>query len=82
MRFTQWLLALEDEDGVLGRFQKVVYSDINNGCASSRFTFEDWNDHFLKKHPDSAKLLISMLVTCYEFFSLKLSYEASKKTVL
>lgn len=65
MRFTQWILALEDEDGSLGKFQKLIYSDINNGCASSKFDAIDWKEHFELKHAESAPRLLSLLTVCY-----------------
>lgn len=71
MQFTQWLLALEDEDGVLSKFQSIAYSDINNGCSSSRFNALDWKQHFEAKHAESATNLISMLKVTYEIYVLR-----------
>ena len=71
MQFTQWLLSLEDEDGALGRFQKLAYSDINNGCASSKFDAIQWKKHFIEKHPESAEPLIKLLINSYNVYALK-----------
>lgn len=71
MRFTQWILALEDEDGVLDRFQKVAYTDINNGCASSKFDATDWKKHFDVKHKESATELTALLKIAYELYILR-----------
>ena len=71
MLFTQWILALEDEDGVLQKFQSIAYSDINNGCSSSKFNALDWKRHFELKHAESASDLISMLKVTYEIYVLR-----------
>lgn len=70
MRFTQWILGLEDEKGILDRFQKVAFGDINNGCASSKFDALGWKQHFLEKHPDSAEDLIALLTKAYAKYAL------------
>ena len=70
MRFTQWLLELEDEDGILEKFQKVAFGDINNGCASSKFDALGWKQHFQDKHPESADRLISLLAQAYAKYAL------------
>jgi hypothetical protein len=71
VQFTQWLLALEDEDGSLRKFQSIAYSDINNGCSSSRFNALDWKQHFEVKHAENASELISILKVAYEIYVLR-----------
>jgi hypothetical protein len=71
VRFTQWLLDLEDEDGVLHQFHKVIYSDINNGCASSKFDALGWKKHFYEKHADSADRLTELLSLAYAYYAMK-----------
>ncbi len=71
MRFTQWLLDLEDENGALHKFYKIVYFDINNGCASSKFDALGWKKHFCDKHADSADQLIELLSLAYAHYVMK-----------
>lgn len=47
------------------RFAKLCWDDINNGCAHVKFSLKQWQDHFAKKHPESADILISMLLDAY-----------------
>lgn len=71
MRFTQWILELEDDDTPAGQFQKVIFGDINNGCANSKFDALAWKQHFQVKHADSAEMLISILAEAYYQYVLR-----------
>lgn len=71
VRFTQWILELQDEEGSIAEFQAVAYGDINNGCASSKFDALKWKDHFEEKHPDSARRLIDLLTRAYAQYILR-----------
>lgn len=65
MLFTSWLLEQIDIPGDLMDISKVCYSDINNGCASSRFTPQEWVDHFNARHKDRSDILTQMLFIAY-----------------
>lgn len=71
MRFTQWILELQDEEGSIADFQAVAYSDINNGCASSKYDALKWRDHFNEKHPESASRLVNLLSKAYAQYILR-----------
>jgi hypothetical protein len=71
MRFTQWVLDQEDDDTVVGSFQKILFDDINNGCSSSKFDALAWKQHFEVKHADSAEKLISVLAEAYYQYVLR-----------
>ncbi len=71
MRFTQWILDLEDEDGALDKFHKAIYSDINNGCGSSKYDALAWKAHFEERHADTAKNLINLLSVAYAQYVLR-----------
>lgn len=71
MRFTQWVLSLEDEEGVLDKFHKAIYTDINNGCGSSKYDALGWKRHFEEKHQDTASNLINLLSISYAQYILR-----------
>jgi len=71
VRFTQWILELEDEDGVIDQFHRVAYSDINNGCASSKFDALAWKKHFYEKHAETADRLVALLSLAYAQYVMK-----------
>lgn len=68
MKFLSWLLDQIDEPTRVGRFGKVCWDDINNGCASTKFGPMDWRDHFNEKHPSTADNLNSLLVMAYSVY--------------
>ena len=65
MRYTTWLFDQADAGGPTAKFSKVAWDDVNNGCASARFSTQEWIDHFTIKHPDKADTLIEMLFNSY-----------------
>jgi len=71
MRFTQWVLDLQDEEGSLDKFHKILYSDINNGCGSSKYDAIAWKRHFEEKHADTAQNLINLLSVAYAQYILR-----------
>ena len=65
MRFTAWLWEQLDYDGPMYRTAKMCWDDVNNGCASTRFSAQNWIDHFESKHLDKKDILIDMTFTAY-----------------
>ena len=73
MRYTAWLWEQLDEDSPLGKFAKVCYDDVNNGCASPKFSAGEWISHFEQVHRDNKDELIS------RFFTSFVAYNKFKK---
>ena len=65
MRFVTWLLDQQDTGGTTARFSKLAWDDVNNGCASPRFTAQEWIEHFKDKHEEKADILTEMLFTSF-----------------
>ena len=70
MNFLTWLFEEMDTPSRLSRFAKVLYDDINNGCASRRFTPAQWKKHFETEHPERSKKLVDMLEIAYIQYAL------------
>jgi hypothetical protein len=54
----------------MGKFAKLCWDDINNGCAFRSYTPAQWKQHFIDKHPDSKDALISALTAAYIQYTL------------
>ena len=65
MRFSTWLWDQLDIPGRSGSFAKVCWDDVNNGCASPRFSASDWLKHFDEKHAEKRDRLADMLIPVY-----------------
>ena len=70
MRFTSWLWDQLDIPGPSGKFAKLCWDDVNNGCGSARFHAVDWVKHFETKHFDSKEELVNRLVEAYGEYML------------
>ena len=62
MRYTTWLWSQVEDLGADAGFAKTCWDDVNNGCASGKFSARDWMSHFDEKHPDKKDILISQLI--------------------
>lgn len=62
-----------DEDSHLGKFAKICYDDVNNGCANPKFSAGEWISHFEQVHSDNKSELIS------RFFNSFIAYNKSKE---
>jgi hypothetical protein len=70
MTFNTWLFDNLDTPSRTNVFSKLIWDDINNGCASSKFTAIQWRDHFKEKHPESKDKLTDMLILAYAKYAL------------
>jgi hypothetical protein len=70
MRFTAWLWDQLAIPGPSGKFAKLCWDDVNNGCASVRFTAAEWVRHFRTKHPETQEELTDRLVVAYGEYML------------
>lgn len=68
--FNAWLFDNLDTPSRATIFGKIIWDDINNGCASSKFTAVQWRDHFEEKHLDRAKALTDLLILAYAEYAL------------
>jgi hypothetical protein len=74
MRFTAWMWEqLEENPTPLGDFCRTCWSDVNNGCASSRFTITQWKEHFELRHKDNSAKLNALLAQTYSSYILSLT---------
>jgi hypothetical protein len=64
--FTAWLIDQIDDLGPQAEFGKVCWSDINNGCASTKFSASDWLHHFAEKHNETADKLSARLIVAFQ----------------
>lgn len=65
VHFITWLFDQIDDLGPHERFAKICWDDVNNGCAHVKFSVKQWQDHFLSKHPESAPMLVELLIDAY-----------------
>ena len=65
MRFTSWLWDQIEFEGTNYRIAKLCWDDVNNGCANTIFSIQDWIKHFEAKHPDKKDTLIGLTFTAY-----------------
>jgi hypothetical protein len=70
MTFNAWLFENLDSPSRASKFGKIIWDDINNGCASSKFTATQWRDHFEDKHPEHKNTLTDFLVLAYAEYAL------------
>lgn len=69
MRYTVWLWDQMDEDSPIGRFAKLCYDDVNNGCANPKFSAGEWISHFEQNHRDNKEELISRFFTTFTVYN-------------
>jgi hypothetical protein len=69
MRYTVWLWNQLEEDSPIGRFAKVCYDDVNNGCANARFSSNDWLLHFEGIHRENKEALIARFFTSFAAYN-------------
>jgi hypothetical protein len=70
MTFNAWLFDQLDTPSRTSAFGKIIWDDINNGCASSKFTAVQWRDHFENKHPEHKNKLTDLLMLAYAQYAL------------
>lgn len=70
MRFVTWLWEQLDAPGDIGVCANICWKDVNNGCATPRFSASQWVAHFEERHHDRKDLLINMLVEAYKEYML------------
>ena len=68
MKYTAWLWYQLEEVGPGHAFAKVCWDDVNNGCASTKFSVNDWLQHFEQKHLDNRDILIHRLIQSFDEF--------------
>ena len=68
MRFVSWLWEQLEDPGKTADFARVCWNDVNNGCASPRFTARQWIEHFESRHKDKAIILTEGLLETYAEF--------------
>jgi hypothetical protein len=75
MRYTAWLWDRLEEESHLGKFAKICYDDVNNGCASANFSATDWISHFEQIHRENRSELSS------RFFSSFIEYNKYRQAI-
>jgi len=70
MHFSTWLWDQLDTPGDTGKFAKVCWDDVNNGCGYSKFNAQHWLEHFESKHKDRRDILSLMLLRAYKEYML------------
>ena len=68
MRYTEWLWNQVEELGSDSGFAKTCWDDVNNGCASSKFSSGEWVKHFNEKHRDNRDILVHRLIQSFDEF--------------
>ena len=68
MKYTAWLWYQLEEVGPGHAFAKVCWDDVNNGCASTKFSVSDWLQHFEQTHLDNRDILIHRLIQSFDEF--------------
>ena len=71
MTFYDYLEESLDYKGRTAKFAKLVFSDIDNGCGSSKFNAVAWKRHFQEKHTDSPQLVDMLLLAFIEYYHHK-----------
>lgn len=64
--FTPWILEQQDREDEVGDCARLIFEDINNGCAPS--TFRDvivWKRHFVAEHPKTVDQSLILLREAY-----------------
>lgn len=65
MRYTEWLWNQVEDLGSAAGFAKICWDDVNNGCASPKFSSGQWIKHFDEKHKDNRDILMYQLVQSF-----------------
>ena len=68
MRYITWLFDQLDTSSSSARFAKVVWDDVNNGCATARYSTSQLLAHFEEKHYENYQKLSKMLTDSYVDF--------------
>ena len=65
--FTVWILDQQERDDDTGEFARLLWADINNGCAPSHAlkSAVEWKEHFAVKHPKICERVNILLVEAY-----------------
>jgi hypothetical protein len=61
VHFLNWVLEQDGEPGGLGLISKVIYQDINNGCAPRFTEISEWKTHFFLEHPKTHKTINTLI---------------------
>ena len=75
MRFIPWLYEQLDLGTDVSKFAKLCWDDINNGCASSRFSTQELVEHFSIKHKDKSEALTELLFTAFLEYTRETKYK-------
>jgi hypothetical protein len=75
MQFSTWLWDQMDIPGPLGRFAKLCWDDVNNGCALPTFNAKTWLNHFETKHPESRGILSTALIKSYKEYIISTEHK-------
>ena len=65
MRFSEWLWFQVEDLGAESGFAKTCWDDVNNWCASLKFSSSEWVKHFDEKHKDNRDILIQKLIQSF-----------------
>ena len=68
MRYTEWLWSQVEDLGADSGFAKTCWDDVNNGCASPKFSSGEWVKHFNEKHKDNRDILVHRLIQSFDEF--------------
>ena len=69
--FYDYLEESLDYQGKTAKFARLVFTDIDNGCGSSRYNAVAWKQHFEQKHKDSPELVDMLLRAFMEYYKHK-----------
>jgi hypothetical protein len=70
MHFSSWLWEQLDDPGAMGKFAKLCWNDVNNGCAHAKYSGPQWLTHFEEKHKDRKHLLVPPLINAFQGYML------------
>ncbi len=71
--FYDFLEESLDYQGRTAKFARLVFTDIDNGCGSSKYGAVHWKKHFETKHKDSPELIDMLLRSFMEYYKAKKS---------
>lgn len=69
--FYDYLEESLDYQGRTAKFARLVFTDIHNGCGSSKYDAVAWKRHFQEKHKDSPQLVDMLLLAFIEYYQAK-----------
>jgi hypothetical protein len=72
MYYSTWLWDQLDIPSYTGKFAKLCWDDVNNGCALPTFSAKAWLNHFEEKHSENKDQLSIMLIKVYKEYMLSL----------